>query len=165
MTRRNQFSRGAGLVEIVIAISIITLVLTSVISTYPVFLQSALATVDQVRGALLLEEGVEAVKTLRDDSWTTNISSLTASTTYYLSFSEGDSMWEATSSPSTIDTKFTRTFAVYAVNRDNDDDIDTSGGGTVDANTRKLTVWVSWPDEGVTTTRSISTYITNIFDN
>jgi len=142
------------------AVAVIVIVLTGIITVYPVLFRVSLGTVDQAQAALLLEEGVEAVKIMRDTNWTNNIATLTASTTYRLSFSGGT--WTTSVTNTFIDGIFDRTIAVYDVYRDGSDNITTSGG-VLDPDTRKLTVFVSWWNQGATTTRTISTYVTKLF--
>ncbi len=102
------------------------------------------------------------VKGLRDASWTGNIASQTNDTPYYLDFV--NSAWALTTTLLLIDSKFSRTVTFSAVGRNSSSDI-VASGGTSDPNTRKVTVVVSWPLGGITATRSIETYITNIFSN
>lgn len=152
-------TKGSSLVEAIIAIAVIVVVLSGIISVYPVLFRLSLGTVDKAQASLLLEEGVEAVKVMRDTNWNGTIGALTYDASYYVSFSGGT--WTVTTVPAMIDGLFERTIAVSEVFRDGSDNINVAG--TSDPNTRKLTVYVSWWDQGATTTRSISTYVTKLF--
>ncbi len=152
---------GMTLVEAIVAVSVATLIVTSIIASYPVLLRTGLSTLDTVEAGLLIEDGIEGVKTLRDTSWSQKIAVLTASTTYRLAFAT--STFESTTTTAYIDGHFDRTFALYSVYRDGSDNI--AASGTLDPKARKLTVFVAWPRPSGTTTRSISTYITDLFGN
>jgi hypothetical protein len=109
----------------------------------------------------LLEEGAEAVKSIRDANWST-ISGLTIGTTYYLSYNTSSNAWSLTTTPSTVDS-FTRTVVFSSVNRDSNDDI--AAAGTLDARTKEVTITVSWPaEDGRTLSKSLSLYIADIFN-
>ncbi len=154
--------KGATLIEALIATSIIMAFLIALVSVHNTYLNSSFSDLFEVKATYLAEEGIEAVKGLRDASWTNNIVSQTNGTSYYLVFSNG--AWALTTTPVLIDSKFSRTVTFSTVNRDSSSDIVISGGNP-DPNTRKVTVVVSWPFGGATATRSIESYITNIFSN
>jgi len=164
MKKSSSLSDGLTLVEVLVATAIILAFLTTLVSVHNIYLRSLTANVDLVKATYLAEEGIEVVKGLRDKSWSSNIASLTNGTPYYLNFSTSTSVWSTTTVVSTIDNRFYRTATLSAVNRDSSSDITTSGG-TLDLNIRKVNVTVSWNDTGATTTRSIDTYITNLFAN
>ncbi len=111
--------------------------------------------------ALLLEEGVEAVKLLRDSGWTAKIAPLVPGVNYGVAYVSG--AWTSTTSLKYIDNKFYRTFALTDVYRDSNDKIASSGA--LDSNTKKVVVSVSVRTILGTTTKSISTYLANIFSN
>jgi len=113
-----------------------------------------------VQASLLLEEGLETARFLRDASWA-NVSVPATGTTYYLTWS-GTNWATSTTANVYVDGRFERTLRLDDVYRDGSDDIVPSGG-TLDVGTRKATVTVSWWDRTATSTRTISTYLTNIF--
>lgn len=147
--------------DTLIAIAMIALVF---ISTYEIFIistQASYTRAKKIEAAQLAQEGIEAVRTLRNNSWTDNIASLTNGTTYYLEFSANE--WTLTTSPpNLINALYTRTIILTAVNRDANDNI--SPTGTLDPDTKKITVTVSWPEKGENKSISLETYITNFFD-
>ncbi|KKU67934.1 MAG: hypothetical protein UX89_C0010G0013 [Parcubacteria group bacterium GW2011_GWA2_47_16] len=155
-------TKGVSLVEVVIATALLFLALTGIVTAYNMFVRVGVTTMKTIQATYLLEEGVEAVASIRDFGWTSNIAGLTPGNNYFL-FWNG-SRWLSTTTVSKIDNTYTRSFTLANVNRGSGDVIVTSGG-TVDAGTKKLTVSVSWQNAATTTVRSISTYITNLFNN
>lgn len=163
---RREFLRdrnsGSGMVEILVAIFIFTIVLGSLITASNQYLTGAGDNLKSAKAAYIAEEGVEAIKIIRDTDWDT-VAALSNNTNYYLYWNTSSSTnntWYATTTSSLVDTSFTRTFTLEAVYRDSNGKIQQSG--TLDVNTRKLTVTVSWSARSATTTKSLSTYITNI---
>jgi len=162
-------SRGFSLVEIVVAAGIISFSLVSIIGIAGQALAFSQQGLDTYIAGTLLEEGAEAVRSVRDTSWLTiqNLSPLP--TTYYPSFCPGGA-WTllnttATASPpctQEIVGNFTRTISVAPVSRDTNDNI-VSSGGTLDTGTKLVTVTVSWQEHGVTMTKTLSFYLLNIF--
>jgi hypothetical protein len=106
---------------------------------------------------------MEAVRLMRDDSWTTNIAGQTMGVPFYIAYN--GTTWKATSTVQYIDNQFVRTVTINNVSRNSSTQDIVTSGGTQDSNTKKITVSVSWFDHGATTTRSLQTYLTNIFSN
>ena len=159
--KKNKGNRGFALAEIVIGSSILLLIILATSEAYNTYIKFSFGNQDNTIAGFLLEEGVESVIYLRDASWGTNIAPLVNGSTYYLYFNGIN--WISTTSPQYIDNQFLRTFTVSSVNRDSNDDIAVSG--TNDPKTKKISVTVSyWQGHG-TTTRSLSTYITDLYDN
>ncbi len=134
--------KGVSLIEVIIATAIIGGAIMYVAQSYGQFVTTSTDNIARVQAAFLLDEGVEAVKTLRGEKWT-NVASTTSYIPYYLTWNS--SKWAATTSVQVVDSTFYRT-------------------GTLDAGTRKVTVSVSWRDRAATTTRSIIMYVFNIFN-
>lgn len=162
MKKHSYFQKGITLVEVLVATAIILSFLIALISVHNTYLRSSFSNLDEIKATYLAEEGIEAVKGLRDASWTTNIAPLVNGTSYYLVYT--GTLWATSTTFALIDSKYTRKVVLSAVNRDASSDITTSGGST-DANTRKVNVTVSWSTGSATSTRSIDTYITNLFGN
>ena|SRR3989338_1682777 len=154
-------NRGISLVEVVVGTAIILLALTGIITAYNVFVRVGSATLNTIQASLLLEEGVEAVSVMRDYGWSSNIGNLSVGTKYYLSWN--GSRWIGTVTATTTGI-YTRYFILQNVSRDSNDDI-VASGGTPDPGTKKLTINVAWLSVATTTSRSVSTYITNLFNN
>jgi Tfp pilus assembly protein PilV len=157
---KKKYNEGISLVEVVISAAILLVFLTAITNVYLTFIKTATDGTEEIKSYYLAEEGIEAVKTLRDGSWASNIETLSTTTDYYLEWS--GTAWLSTETEQVVD-GFYRTFTVTDAFRDGNDDLAVSG--TFDPDTRKLQVDVSWSKDNATTTESIETYITNIFDN
>ena len=114
----------------------------------------------ETQASYLLEEGAEAVKTIRDGSWAT-ISNLTVGTTYYLSYNTSTNAWSLSTTANTIDNFFTRKVMLTAVNRDANEDI--AASGNPDTRTKEVSVTVTWPYSGTTISKTLSFYLADIF--
>lgn len=153
--------QGFSLVEIIVACAIIAVTAVSLLNVSEKGLELSNRALRQSESTMLLEEGAEAVRSIRDASWS-NISSLTVGTTYYLAYSTNTNTWSLITTPNTTDI-FTRTVVVSSVNRDTNDDI-ASSGGTLDSRTKKVTITVTFPDSPIdTVSKSLSLYIADIF--
>jgi len=154
-----------SLVEVLIGVFIFSVVLTSLITAANMYLSTSGDNLKSAKAAYFAEEGIEAMKTIRDANWT-NITALSTSTAYYLVFNTASStncFWSATSTATSTD-GLTRKITVSNVNRDATGHI-VSSGGTTDANTKRITVSVSWTAKAGLTTKSLSAYLTNIIGN
>jgi len=151
---------GMSLVEVVVAAALCVSTVLGIVGAFVFAVREAHENTSRVQAAYLLEEGIEAVRVTRDIGWATHIASKSAGTQYYLAFD--GSTWEATSTATTTG-NFTRTVVFDTVYRDAGDNIAPSG--SIDANTRKVTVYVSWPRGAGTSTRTLTTYFTNMFAN
>ena len=153
-----RMKKGIGLVEVLVAVFIFTVILSSLIFVSNMYLSGAGDNLHITQAAYLAEEGIEAVKTIRDNSWL-NVSNIVSGQTNYLYFNAASSSWNATTTKIYSDI-FLRSFIVENVSRDVNGDI--SSSGTTDPKTKKLTVSVSWYGKNGTTTKSLKTYITDI---
>ena len=160
---KSKYSKGMGLIEIIIGTSIISLSMVGLIAAFNLFIDAGLKNTAKIQAVYLLEEGAEAIRYMRDSGWTANIDSLSKNSKYYLALES--SGWEATTTPVLIDDMFNRTFKIYDVyRRDSDSDIVAStspDSKTIDQNTVEIWISVVWDDEEVNST----TYLTNIFNN
>lgn len=160
--RSTIFTKGVSLIEVVIAVSIISAATLYVAKAYGSFVAASADNVARVQATFLLDEGVEAIKTIRGEKWT-NIASTTNYIPYYLTWQVD--RWKATTTPVVVDGIFYRKMVFEAVNRDVNFNILTStSSGTVDLGTKKVNLSVSWNEKGSTSTRSITMYIFNIFN-
>ena len=157
--KKNQ--KGFGLLEIVIGLSLIS------VSFFALFLVSQMSlkvsgeNLNIVKASFLAEEGLEAIRVFRDSGWDTYIGALNVDSDYYFEFN--GITWLSTTTNAYIDGIFERKFVLSSVYRNAADDISVSG--TPDPNTKKITVFISWLTRSGTTTRSISTYLSNLFEN
>ncbi len=158
--KSNNYKNGFALVELIVASAIISVTTFALISAGQKGIVLSERALHQTQASYLLEEGAEAVKSIRDAAWS-NISGLTVGTTYYLSYNTSTNVWSLSATPNTIDSLFTRTVVLSAVTRDSNDDIASSG--TPDSYTKKVTVTVSWPSSEGTVSKTLLLYITDIF--
>ncbi len=152
---------GFSLIEIILGIGMLTTVLVSVSAYYIRLLAVSQITTQHIQSAFLLEEGFEAIKLLRDESWSTKIAVLSTTTTYYL-YWDG-TKWTSTSTRQVIENVFTRSFRLTDVKRDAGSyNIDASG--VYDPGTKKVAVSVVWQRRGGDfATDTAETYIMNLF--
>lgn len=152
--------RGFGLVEIVVGTAVLAASIFGISLYYGKALEVSARTGNLIRGSFLLEESLEVVKHLRDGGWS-NIQDLSAGTSYYLTWN--GTTWTTSTTNVFVDGFFERRFTVEDVYRDGNDDI-ISSGGTLDVGTRKVTATVAWREKSGTTTRSVATYLTDVFN-
>ncbi len=154
-------TKGIGLVEVIVGASILSIAGVALLLTYGFYVKIASVAPRPIQAVFLEDEGIEVMRIIRDKSWT-SISNLNADTTYYLSLATSTGLWTTTTTPKMIDGIFERTVVIATVNRDVNNDI-ISGGGSLDSNTKKVTVSVSWVKNGATTTKQLIGYLTNLF--
>lgn len=160
-------NQGFSLVEILVAVAVLIASFVSVITAFQVAARHGRGTMEQVQGAALAEEGIEAMTSLRDAAWS-HLSSLAVGIPYDLVFT--GTAWATTLTPQIIDGVFRRTVVldeVYRRNADKDIVASTSPDAkAIDAGTKKITVRVSW----ATTTpsgggeRMMETSLMNLFE-
>ena len=158
--KRLKDNSGLALVEAMIATSLVLALLISLFAVHNIYLRIALANSNDVKATFLAEEALEVLRFFRDASWE-NIDSLVNGTNYSLTFNLGS--WATTTSNIYIDSMFERRVVLSAVYRDGSSRI-VESGGTLDPETRKITVNVSWLKRGATTTKSIATYLSNLLE-
>ncbi len=157
-SKKIQKITGFSLLEVLISASIIAVAVVSILHAFSFFIKTELTINKKIQGVYLLEEGIEAMRHIRDKNWT-NISSLSTSTTYYLYLSTASTTadWVTTTTRQTFN-GLERKITIGDVYRDATT-FDIASSGTLDANTRKITVSIIWPDQLSTTTKIFSTYI------
>ncbi len=157
----NKKIRGSGIVEVIVGLAIVLTGVFALLKTYNYYLSFALGHKYDTRATFLAEEGIEVVKLLRDKGFAAKIVTLNVGVTYSLGFV--NSFWESTTTRKYVDGIFDRTFVLGDVYRNPTDDI--SASGVLDPDTKKVTVSIAYRANNSTTTKSISAYITNIFNN
>lgn len=155
--------KGFGLVEVLIGSAVLSVSLLAISGFFQTVLRASRITESAVQGDYLLEEGMEAVKIFRDKSYTRNIKNMSTTTTYYFSWTGTN--WATTTTPTIVDGKYERKLTFEDVRRDSITK-DISATGVYDPDVKLITVSVAWwtPVVG-TTTRSIQTYIVNLFNS
>ncbi len=148
---------GFGLIEIIIVCGIVVMTFLVFMRAEAVALRLFRAGQENMESSLLAAEALEAVRSVRDESWTNNIASLddTGATRYYPIVQNGK--WQLVITPqSAVNGIYTRFVTFTKVFRDGQDKI--AASGTADANTRKVTGTVQW---GSGKSFSVISYITN----
>lgn len=165
---------GFTIIEVLVACSIISISMFALMQTASKGLRLSIYALNKSQASLLLEEGAEAVKSIRDNNWAT-INGLSLNTPHYLFFNTSTKLWTLDSANTVslsghiptypIDGVFRRTVVVEPVCRDSNDDIlDSCGILTPDLRTKKINVNVTWSLFGVLETKSLSLYISDIFN-
>jgi len=139
-------SRGFSLLELVLAVAIFsfssfalaTMIIDSNISTR--------LSADRTEALLYAKEGIEAVRSIRDNDWTTWVG--TADGDYGLLIDAASSTWIFDNSPDRINDKYTRTITL-----DTNSEVDSS---------RDVSVNISWD---LTPGRIASTTLSTVFSN
>lgn len=153
-------NRGFGLVEIIVALAIITSALLAIAGVSRLAFAVSQQSVLRLQAGFLLEEGIEALKSIRDRSWD-DFSAIPTATTSYLVFLGG--VWESTSTePALISGIFRRSAELQNVLRDANDNI--AASGEPDADSRKVIVRVLWKERGSDVSKEVISYINKIFD-
>lgn len=153
--------KGISLIEVIIASSIICLSMVYISNVYGNFLTLSLENTDKVQAVFLLDEGVEAVKTMRNYAWT-SIASSTPGTVYYLTWQ--GSRWQSTTTPVLVDSKFLRKYTVSNVYRDPSTLNIVDTGGVLNSDSKVINMDVSWNYKGSTSTKSTSFYMFNLYE-
>ncbi len=153
--------KGISLVEVIIASSIISVSMIYISNVYGNFLTLSLENTDKVQAVFLLDEGVEAAKTMRNYAWS-SIASSTSATDYYLVWQSA--RWQSTTTPVIIDNKFIRKFTVSDVFRDASTLNIVTSGGVLNTDSKLVTFDVSWNYKGATSSKQISFYIFNLYE-
>ncbi len=146
--------RGFSLVEIIVAVGILSILAAAVAYTVGNSNSNFSGTTDDALKARFAQQGYEAIKAIRDKSWK-SIADATASTNYDV-IQDSTGIWTL---GTTLTTRggLTRKIIFYDVQRDANGAIVTSGG-TPDYNTRRVAIQIT----GGTTTYQIDTYLANL---
>lgn len=153
-------SSGFGLVEIVIVGAVVAVSFIGFLTFILFSREQTLKAQRKTEAVSLAQEALEVVRKLRDDSYSSNITTKVVGTTYYPTIS-GNAWTLSTSNPGTTN-GYTTTIVFSNVNRDSNFDIATTG--TNDPDTRKVVASVTYEDSG-TKTVNLTTYITDLKDN
>ena len=152
--------KGVTLIEVLIAISIISTIVIAVGFSVNTFVDARTNLLHNTRAVYLAEEGYEIIRALRDDSWST-LDALTLSDTHYLDVATSTIAFSGTQE--VIDGLYYRSFVLSEVYRDGSsgDDItaSTTAGATVDADMVEVTVSVFGP----TGTTSLTAILSNLY--
>ncbi len=149
------------MVEAVVAVGLATLAFTGLVTAYGLYMNASFQSMRKIEAELIAEEGIEIARYLRDSGYAATLGTYSTVNPYWLSLS--GSTWSATQTQqSFIAGRYDRRVTFSPVYRNASDDITTSG--TVDPDTRKVTVTVSWRERNATTSVALSSYLTDIFN-
>ena len=147
---------GFGLVEIIIVTAIITTALVGFLQTEVLSVKLLRNERENLEAILLAQETIEALRSVRDESWTNKIAPLINGTAYYPIIQNGK--WVLTTTPPPpVNGKYTRLVVLGEVRRNAQDKI--SPAGIVDAGTRIVTSRVTWGNPAKQI--ELAAYITN----
>jgi Tfp pilus assembly protein PilV len=160
-------NNGQSLVEIIIAVSIISVIFVASVSALVTALRSNRQTAKQATASFLAQELLDEVHSVSEGYWPSlyNVTGGKGSTsTYHI---VGTSTLSIATSAENIGENgivYSCWFSVENVNRDSNGNIATSTG-TEDPSTQKVTVYVNWRESGATSSINIVEYLTRFANN
>lgn len=150
---------GYGLIEIIIVVTVGTMVFLSVSECLNSFLKMSIQNANTTEALFLAKSSLEQARAFRDEDWT-NISSLTPGNSYYFE-PDGSSPEKWIAQPGTkSEDQYTIGITVSEVQRDGNDDI-ASSGVYIDENTFKIISTASWLTANGLKQVSLFEYLTN----
>lgn len=154
----SKYQSGFGLVEVIVAVAIFTIIAaTGTMAVLGSFSTNRLGD-EETEATLLAQEGIEAVRSIRNQDWSTSFIGTDCTAGCGLDSAGGSWVWSGTNN---VFGKFTRTVTVTQAQRDISNNIVTSGG-TIDNDTYQVISTVDWD---FTPTRNntveLTTYLTN----
>ena len=148
--------RGQSILEVIIAMAIFSLVAASLIGFIMGGDQALLQGGDQARAVSLAQEGIEAVRSIRDNAWNNLVYNQSA-------VNDSAGHWNF-SGEGTTETfgKFIRTISFSDVCRNSLNQIVDCPGAYTDVQSKKIAVDVTWPVRfGITNSVQKIAYLTN----
>ncbi|MEK7129940.1 MAG: prepilin-type N-terminal cleavage/methylation domain-containing protein [Patescibacteria group bacterium] len=127
---------GQSLVELLVAIAVAAVMLPAIITGVVASREGKIQQRERLSATALLREGEEAVRTVREGSWT----AFAVNGTFHPVVSGGT--WILASGSETVD-QFTRSIVISDVYRDALGAV-TSSGGTMDPSTKQVVTTVAW---------------------
>ena len=159
--KNTEKQRGSILLEAFVAVMIIGITFAVMLDIGTLSIKNSTSIRNSSQANFLLKESMEITKSYRDGTtWSTNglgtVSTGSANPYYFtLDTSVNPNQWVLTAGTETTGI-FTRKIIFDPVYRDSNSNI-VSSGGTLDTNTKKATVTISWPEK----TLQLITYFTN----
>jgi len=172
MLEHQNYNRGISIIELLVVIMIIGVAVSALISFATFSLRTASLLKQTTQASFFVQDAVEALKNYRDNTgWNDDdpgdqydgLGKVSTGVTLQLKLSaDTPPRWQLLLGQETLGI-FTRDIVIEFVNRDIGigDNIVTSGG-TLDLETKKVTVTVSWEERGGTREFEIITYLTNL---
>jgi type II secretory pathway pseudopilin PulG len=150
------YNEGQSLIEVLLALAIFALVAASLISLVVGGFVALEQGGEQTQAEALAQEGVEAVRSIRDRAWNENVFDTSS---VVINVSQWEFLGEGTTE--TID-QFTRVIDFFDVCRDASNEIVTCPGLYNDVHSKQAVVTVTWEIRpGVSNTVRKEAYITN----
>lgn len=150
--------KGFSLVEVLVAVTVITVALTAVLSASARGASLARRGLEETQVAFLLEEGAEAVKFARAVSWG-GLAALANGPDYHPSW--GTNGWSLAAGAE-VSGKFTRKIQFAEAYRDSSDDLAESGAPDPDA--RRVVISINWDTGNAVVTKNLEFYVINLFE-
>ena len=169
MQKHHSYSKGISIVELLVAIMIIGMTITALISFSTFSLRIASLFEQTTQASFLAQDYMEALKNYRDNTgWNDDdpgdqydgLGRVASEVSLHLELS-GDTppRWQLLLGQETLGI-FTRDVVIESAERDTSDNI-VASGGTLDLETKKVTVTVSWEERGGIREIETITYLTN----
>ncbi|MFH1461227.1 MAG: type II secretion system protein [Patescibacteria group bacterium] len=157
MKKNCQSTKGIGLIEVIVALTIIFISFFSFLTLAQYSLRLQEQSKSKLEAINLTAEAIEATRAVRDENWT-NFASLSLENPYYPIISENK--WTLSSvDPGLINGIYARWIIMERVYRDDNDNI--SDSGAEDNQTKKITAFVEWNERDQTKQINLITYLTN----
>lgn len=153
--------KGQSLAELLVAVAIVTIIISSIIGAVIVVIRSNLQATTARTAAALGQELADGARSVAEGNWSNlySVASKGASTTYRVTAS-GTALAIVSGSEEIAVNNFTYTrfFSVENVNRDSAQNI--AASGTEDPSTQKISVSVRWQLSGQTAELKTAEYLT-----
>lgn len=154
-------NKGMSLIEILVAVFIISTALSSVLGLTSFSLNAVSFTKQSYEANILAQGLIEQVRNFRDQTkWNINgLETLTNGLDYYASKTGSPEEWQMIQGTETIN-GFTKKIVFEEVERDGSANI-VENGGIIDPNTKKITATILWQERNKTHQIELITYLTN----
>lgn len=146
--------RGFSFIEIIMAIAIFTIVAGSSVTSLLGNFRIQTKTTDNSRAAAIANEGIEAVRSMRNNSWSSLVDGSHGLT-------DVGGTWQFSGTSDLVDGKYTRVINISPANRDGSGNL-IATAGTTDSNAKLVTSTVTWtPTQGGPQSFELTTYVMN----
>ena len=154
-------NKGISLIEILVAVAIISSVLISLLGLTSFCLRITSVINQTNKANNMAQEMMEQVRNFRDvTSWNIDgLGTITSNIDYYIQKSGTPATWQLIQGTETVN-GFTRKVVFEDVMRNLDDDI-VESGGVNDPNTKKVAATISWEERGNSRQIELLSYFTN----
>jgi len=169
MLKHQNYSRGIFIIELLVVILILGVGIAAALSFGVFSLRIASLQKQTTEASFLVQDALEGIKNYRDNTgWNDNdpqdeydgLGTVATAVAMHLKLSGGTPpRWQFLLGQETIGI-FTREVVVNQVQRDGSDNI-VESGGTLDTDTKKITVKVTWQGFGTTRELETITYLGN----